>query len=337
MVKKPYISIIIPAYNSEKTIGACLSSIYNSHFKNFEVIIVNDNSKDNTSKIAKKFPCKIIELKQNKGPANARNKGAEISRGEILLFLDSDTEMLSNTLDEIVKSFKKEETVSVSGIYHIQPINKGLVPLYKCLFVYYFLTRPAKKFEFFCGHCGAIKKSAFEELGGFNSKLRWGMDIENDEFGARINSKYVNEANVDIQVKHNFPKFKSLTKLLFNRTYLWVKFFFKNKKFNNSVSTPSNGIGTISATLSLFFLILSVIYHPLLFIALSFLALHLIIFSGLFRFIFKNHDKFITLAMIGIHYYFSIIIGLAGILSLLDFAQSRLTGVEIYGKIKTRD
>ena len=57
------ISIIIPVYNSSSTIKECLGAIYNSNFKNFETIIVSDNSKDDTIKIAKNFDCKIIELK----------------------------------------------------------------------------------------------------------------------------------------------------------------------------------------------------------------------------------------------------------------------------------
>ena len=84
------ISIIIPVYNASLTLKECLDAIFNSHFKNFEVIVVSDNSPDNSVKLAKEYRCKVIELSENKGPAFARNIGAQAAEGDVLLFLDSD-------------------------------------------------------------------------------------------------------------------------------------------------------------------------------------------------------------------------------------------------------
>ena len=83
------ISIIIPVYNSSFTLKECLDSIFSSTFKDYEVIVVSGNSTDDSIKIAKQFQIKIIELPENKGPAFARNEGAKISKGDILLFIDS--------------------------------------------------------------------------------------------------------------------------------------------------------------------------------------------------------------------------------------------------------
>ena len=86
------ISIIIPVYNASLTLKECLDSIFDSSFKDFEVILVSDNSTDESVKIAKKYNCTIIELKENKGPALARNTGAKAAKGDLLLFIDSDVE-----------------------------------------------------------------------------------------------------------------------------------------------------------------------------------------------------------------------------------------------------
>ena len=59
------LSIIIPSYNSIKTIDKCLSSIFNSRYNNYEVIVVSDNSNDNSDNIIKKYPCKLIKLNKN--------------------------------------------------------------------------------------------------------------------------------------------------------------------------------------------------------------------------------------------------------------------------------
>ena len=91
------VSIIIPVYNASLTLNECLGAIFDSSFKDFEVIVVSDNSSDNSVEIAKTYNCKILELKENRGPSFARNKGAEIAESDILLFLDSDIILKKNS------------------------------------------------------------------------------------------------------------------------------------------------------------------------------------------------------------------------------------------------
>ena len=99
------ISVIIPVYNASLTLKECLDSVFESNYKNFEVIVVSDFSSDNSIEIAKNYKCKIIELDENKGPAFARNKGAEESQGDIFLFLDSDVIINKNSLDLVSEKF----------------------------------------------------------------------------------------------------------------------------------------------------------------------------------------------------------------------------------------
>ena len=89
------VSIIIPVYNTEKFLNRCVDSVINQKFNNFEIILVNDGSKDNSLKICrdyeKKYP-KIIKVidQKNSGPAIARNRGIESAKGEYIMFIDSD-------------------------------------------------------------------------------------------------------------------------------------------------------------------------------------------------------------------------------------------------------
>lgn len=98
-------SIIVPAYNTEKYIDKCLKSIFSNTYKNFEVIIVNDGSTDNTEDIIKKYIKKydnIIYIKQkNMGLSIARNNGVKKSNGDYLLFIDSDDYVDKNLLKNI--------------------------------------------------------------------------------------------------------------------------------------------------------------------------------------------------------------------------------------------
>lgn len=87
------VSIIIPVYNSSKHIKECLNSVINQTYKNLEIIVVNDNSIDNTMDIVNSYKdkrIKVINLVKNSGVSIARNKGVEISTGDYICFLDSD-------------------------------------------------------------------------------------------------------------------------------------------------------------------------------------------------------------------------------------------------------
>lgn len=88
------ISVIVPVYNVEKYIEECISSIINQTYKNLEVIIVNDGSKDNSLQIVKRLAIKdnriIIIEKENGGLSSARNAGLKIAKGNLICFIDSD-------------------------------------------------------------------------------------------------------------------------------------------------------------------------------------------------------------------------------------------------------
>ena len=96
-------SFIIPTKNEEKYIKNCLDSIKKQTIKNYEIIIIDSNSTDNTLKIAKKYGKIFIERK--KGPSAARNKGAKNAKGDILIFMDADVILNKNFL-KILKNFK---------------------------------------------------------------------------------------------------------------------------------------------------------------------------------------------------------------------------------------
>lgn len=105
---KYLVSVITPAYNCEKYIKQCIDSVIKQSYENWEMIIVNDKSTDNTEKIineyVKKDPrIKIYNQEKNLGASVARNKAIEISNGRFIAFLDSDDMWKPNKLEKQVK------------------------------------------------------------------------------------------------------------------------------------------------------------------------------------------------------------------------------------------
>ena len=99
------ISVLIPAYNAEKTIKRCLDSLMCQTCKEFEVVIIDDGSSDNTFEIIKEYQklnCKIIAYKsENCGVSVTRQKLLEISSGDYIMFCDADDYFESNAIERI--------------------------------------------------------------------------------------------------------------------------------------------------------------------------------------------------------------------------------------------
>ncbi|MBU2616303.1 MAG: glycosyltransferase family 2 protein [Nanoarchaeota archaeon] len=106
-VKNPLVSVNIPTFNSEKTLAETLEAIKNQTYKNVEILVVDSYSKDRTLKIAKKHECKIVMCKG--GLLEARIMGAKESKGEYVLFLDSDQILEPETIERCVEAMKDKD------------------------------------------------------------------------------------------------------------------------------------------------------------------------------------------------------------------------------------
>lgn len=104
----PLVSIIIPFYNATDHLQKCLDSVIAQTYKNIELLLIDDGSTDNSSKIASEF-CRsnsnwLVERSENKGPGNARNIGLSLCRGELILFVDSDDYMEPLMVQKMVRA-----------------------------------------------------------------------------------------------------------------------------------------------------------------------------------------------------------------------------------------
>ena len=176
-MKKPKFSIIVPVYNTEKYLKRCLDSIKSQSFKDYEVIIVNDGSTDNSSDIICKYPYKVIN-QENQGLSMARNNGVKASMGDYLIFLDSDDYIEKDLLKEINKSLSnnpdlvryqiKEVFDNKDNInYEEIPFdNKNGVAAFKFITNYHFVENAwayAIKREYYLKEKFSFKKGTYHE------------------------------------------------------------------------------------------------------------------------------------------------------------------------------
>jgi len=289
------ISIIIPVYNSSLTLNECLNSIFSSIYKNYEVIVVSDNSKDNSVDLAKKYQTKIIELTENKGPAVARNKGAEISQGDILLFLDSDVIIKRDSLDLIIDKFEKSEINAIQGIYSHEPNYKYLATQFYQSYLCYYVWPENKKYaSTLVTGCFAIRKKIFDNLSGFDVNIE-NASCEDEKFGySLINNGYKVIILRNLKVIHNVNyDIKKFIKRRLIQESDRIKFYLREKTFTNKIK-QTNYLRVIFGIPVIGLLLLTILfsfYYLNHFIILIFIFLNLIyifLHIGFLKFVFMN-------------------------------------------------
>lgn len=174
MSKNPLISVIIPAHNEEDFIGKCLDSLSEQTLnkKFFEVIVINNDSKDTTSKIARKYNVHVVTEKK-RSVVLARQKGVTVAKGEIIVSADADTTYPKNWLKKIKADFDKNRNlVAVVGwIYYTNtPTIFNLFNAFNQE-INLFLEKYTGRFPIAYAANLAFKKDALEAIGGYPKHL----------------------------------------------------------------------------------------------------------------------------------------------------------------------
>jgi len=166
------ISIVIPAYNEEHFLPRLLESIEKQEFRDYEVIVADNHSKDRTAEIARQYGVRIVE---GSLPAVARNRGAEAAKGKYLLFLDADTVLPDGFLEKLFNKFEEDYLDICMPV--LKPIDSRK-KIYKTL--YDFSNAYFKLMEYIkpqgAGACIFVTKRMHRRIGGFNETLRTSED-----------------------------------------------------------------------------------------------------------------------------------------------------------------
>ncbi len=181
----PLVSIIIPNFNGEKFIEKCLESIYQETKVSFEVVVIDNGSIDRSLKLLKKEKrkrknLKVIALKENLGPAEARNIGRQNSSGHFLAILDYDTVVGPKWLGKSLSYLKRHPKIGVAQLKIIKMGTNNYDCAGEKITQFGFLSERAREAkdlgqfdhveDIFSGKTAAmiIRKNAFDKAGGFD-------------------------------------------------------------------------------------------------------------------------------------------------------------------------
>ena len=168
----PPISVVVCSYNGGRVIRECLEGLLTLDYPNYEVIVVDDGSTDNTAEIARQYPFRLIRT-ENRGLSSARNTGCEAARGEIVAYIDDDAYPDPHWLQYLANTFMTTDHVGVGGP-NLPPPGDGLVA--DCVAVapggpIHVLTSD-REAEHIPGCNMAFRKAALAAVGGFDPKFR---------------------------------------------------------------------------------------------------------------------------------------------------------------------
>lgn len=179
------VSVVIPAYNAESTIGQAVEQSFAQAREplEIEVIVVDDGSKDDTAKVAESAGATVIR-QENAGPAAARNRGWESATGQVICFTDSDCIPVADWLENLLDGFNESQVGAVAGSYEIANNNSWLAR-----WVHREIVERHRKMPGFIRAFGsynlAIPRYVLRATGGFNPTYRQASGEDND-FSYRI-------------------------------------------------------------------------------------------------------------------------------------------------------
>lgn len=172
------ISILIPAYNEEKYIGACLDSLAVLQYPNYEVIVCNNNSTDHTCAIVERYPTIRLVHETKKGPNAARQKALSVSTGEIIATLDADCLVPPDWALQAIPHFSNPRVVAVAGVCRFdgnRHLSRALSfsTRYPMKLIHFITHRIFKKYGVMMAANAWYRREALLAIGGFNTDIEF--------------------------------------------------------------------------------------------------------------------------------------------------------------------
>ena len=193
----------MPVRNNPRELRLCLNRLFASTYSHYEVIVVDDASTDETAQVAAELGALVLHLGSRRGPAGARNRGAELARGEYPVLPGLRCLRLPDTLQELNDTFARDPDLdAVFGSYDTQPTARNVLSQYKNLFHHFVHQDSHEQATTFWSGCGAIRRSVFLKMGGFSASYKR-PSIEDIELGRRLHKAgHRIMLNKRIQVTH---------------------------------------------------------------------------------------------------------------------------------------
>jgi glycosyltransferase involved in cell wall biosynthesis len=198
-----FISVIIPVFNGRHTLPQCLHALNQTNYNQWECIVVDDGSTDDSAVIACEAGARVVNSPHG-GPAMARNLGARATQGDVLFFIDADVLVRPDTLSQVAAILRAHpEVAACFGSYDDMPTERNFLSQYRNLLHHYTHQQGSEQASTFWSGCGAIRRDVFLAIGGFDTAAFPRPSIEDIELGYRLRTAgYTIRLEKSLQVTH---------------------------------------------------------------------------------------------------------------------------------------
>ncbi len=325
-------SVIIPVYNAGHFFSAVLNSVPPDLGEDFEIILVNDCSTDDTEKVIGSHPIfsriRYFKTEKNSGPSTARNMGASKAEGQFLIFFDADVLFLPDTFKRLKAYVEKHpEVFCFTGIHSKKSdASSGFVSQFHSLYAYYALNLipeggPASTWN---PRLGFVRRDLFWRLGGFDTTYRK-ADVEDYALSKKIEKVTPIGFTREFEIKHRFGSFIETTRNFFKRSRQWTHLFLKTKSLDKTGHTRiSNGLNLLVSFLLAVFLVLSPLFSVRKILAFLLLT-HWAVNFPLFLFFIREVGVFQAFVYLGFVLYYNWVVEFGIFVGIFETACRLLT------------
>lgn len=225
---------------------ACLAAIRTSEYRDYELILVDDGSTDGSAAIGKAAGCRGIVINGRRGAAHCRNVGAAAARGEVLLSTDADVVIRPTTIRQAVQSLADGRWDAVFGSYTSETPAPGFFSQFHNLLHHYTHQHSQESAVTFWTGCGAVRRKAFDAVGGFDERhppledIALGYALSAAGFRIRLDK--------GMQVTHlkRYSFLKLLRSYLFGRAVPWTRLMLVHRGFRSDLNTKPEHVLSVA-------------------------------------------------------------------------------------------
>jgi GT2 family glycosyltransferase len=312
----PLFSVIVPVYNSQLQLEQCLAALAKSHYKNFEVWVVDDGSTVPVKLVPEAYGYGLIRIDGPGGPARARNLGAEKARGRYIVFIDADVCIHSDTLALFADVFAQDPTIdAVVGSYDETPACPNFISQYKNLFHHFVHQKNHGEVQTFWAGCGAMKRETFVALGGFDQQHYRRPACEDIELGIRMKMagfRIILDTRIKAQHLKCWSLWGLLTTDIFDRGVPWMNLMLRAGAMTNTLNVaPVQRLSVGLVCLTLLALLTSALWPSMLIAAAGLASFVTSLNLDLYGFYLKKRGLWFALRAIPMHWVYFLCCGLS--------------------------
>ncbi len=199
--RDPELAVVMPAYNAARHLERSLGRVMAQEGV-AEVVVVDPGSSDETADLAARLGARVIALGHRAGPAEARNAGVAAVTAPVVLFVDSDCVVKDDVVSRVRAAFRDDGLATLTGSYCDEPPESNFFSLYMNLRHHHTHQLARRENATFWAGCGAVRRSFFLEVGGFDAERFPRPMIEDIELGLRMGRLGATRLDPGLQVTH---------------------------------------------------------------------------------------------------------------------------------------